>query len=292
MQSIIMKLVVTALTLAVFSSPPCLAQEKLAKGETEQIAEEAFIYGSPMVQGYATLYAYFVDKSSDNFKAPINQMWNSGRVYTPKDTAVVAPNSDTPYSFFFADLRAEPIVFFVPEIEAKRYYTIQLVDLYTCNYDYAGSRTTGNKAASYMIAGPNWKGTKPQGIKKVYRCETDFTFAVYRTQLFNPADLENVKKIQAGYTFQPLSSFLKTPPPAAAPEIKWPKIDKSSAAAEPFTYLNFLLQFCPATGTAEVEKPLRARFAPNRCRGRQAVRYELDSEGGHRRGDEERSSED
>ena len=41
----------------------------------------------------------------------------------------------------------------------------------------------------------------------------------------------------------------------------WPKIDKKLAESEPFAYLNFLLQFCPAVGAAEIEKPLRAKFA-------------------------------
>jgi hypothetical protein len=188
-------------------------------------------------------------------------MFNIGRVYTPKDTAIVTPNSDTPYSFVGADLRAEPLVLSVPEVEKGRYYAVQLVDMYTFNYGYIGSRTTGNGAGTYMLAGPNWKGETPPGINKVFPCETDFSLVGYRTQLFGPTDIDNVKKIQAGYKAQTLSAFLKQPAPAAAPEINWPKIDKKLAETDPFAYLNFVLQFCPASGPAEVEKPLRARFA-------------------------------
>ena len=71
-------------------------------------------------------------------------------------------------------------------------------------------------------------------------------FAGFRTQLFNLADIENVWKIQAGYRAMPLSKFLNKPAPPAAPEIAWPKIDKKLAESDPFTYLNFVLQFCPA----------------------------------------------
>jgi hypothetical protein len=95
----------------------------------------------------------------------------------------------------------------------------------------------------------------------VFRCETDFTFAIIRTQLFDSGDLENVKEIQAGYKLRPLSAFLNKPAPPPAPEIKWPKIDRQLAASDPLEYLNFLLQFCPPTGTAEVEHTLRAEFA-------------------------------
>ena len=69
----------------------------------------------------------------------------------------------------------------------------------------------------YLVAGPRWQGEKPAGINKVFRSETDFSLIIYRTQLFNAADIGNVKKIQAGYTVQTLSAFLKQPaPPAAA----------------------------------------------------------------------------
>lgn len=61
------------------------------------------------------------------------------RVYTPKDTAVSTPNSDTPYSFVQLDLRAEPMVLCMPEIEVGRYYDMQLTDMYTFNFGYMGS---------------------------------------------------------------------------------------------------------------------------------------------------------
>jgi hypothetical protein len=261
MQTMTLRLAATVLAVAVPTALPCAAQEKLAKGEAQQIAEEAFIYGFPMVMNYGTLYEYAVDKASSQYKAPFNQINNTARVYTPKDTAIVTPNSDTPYSMIWMDLRAEPIVLSVPEVEKGRYYSVELFDLYTFTYGYIGTRATGNKAGKYLIAGPGWKGETPPGIEKVLRCETEFSLAAYRTQLFGPKDIDNVKKVQAGYQAQPLSAFLKKPAPQAAPEIKWPKIDKKTMESDPFAYLNFVLQFCPATGPAEVEKPIRERFA-------------------------------
>ncbi len=253
---LVLLLVTTGLTPV-----PGEARGKPAGGEVKAAAEEAFVYGFPMVMNYGVIYESFIDKSSSQYKGSFNRLHNTARVFTPKDTAVVTPNSDTPYSFFCADLRAEPVVFSIPAIEKGRYFSVQLVDLYTCNYGYVGSRATGNAAGQYMIAGPSWKGEVPAGIDKVFRCETEFTFAIIRTQLFNPADIENVKKVQAGYKLQALSAFLGKPAPPASPEIEWPKIDKKLAESDPFAYLGFLLQFCPAVGTAEAEKPLRAKFA-------------------------------
>ena len=71
---------------------------------------------------------------------------------------------------------------------------------------------SGNDGGNFLIAGPDWQGETPPGITKVLRCETQFLYAFFRTQLFNPADLDNVKRIQGGYRVQPLSAFAGTAP--------------------------------------------------------------------------------
>jgi hypothetical protein len=239
---------------------PAFTQKTITPAEARAIAKEAYIYGFPIVDSYRIQDAYFVDKDSPEFKGGWNEIHNTARVYTPADTAVQTPNSDTPYSMVGADLRAEPIVLTVPEIEKERYYSIQLIDLYTFNFAYIGSRATGNGAGSFLLAGPNWKGETPAGIKKVIRSETELALAVYRTQLFNPADIENVKKVQAGYKVQTLSAFLGKPA-TTAPAINFLKPlsrENEQTSLEFFQQLNFLLQFCP---TNPSEKQSMARFA-------------------------------
>jgi len=226
--------------------------------ETKSIAEDAYIYGLPIVMNYAVMYEYSVDKSSPEFKAPFNQIKNEARVFTPKDTAIVTPNSDTPYSFLWMDLRAEPLVLSVPAVDKARYYAVQLEDGNTFNYGYIGSRATGSEAGDYMVVGPGWTGTTPPGIKKVFQSTTQFSVAGYRTQLFNPADMPNVVKVQSGYKAQPLSAYLKQPPPPAAPAINFPKIDKEMVKTNFFDYLDFLLQFAPP---GPEEKEIRAKLA-------------------------------
>jgi len=226
--------------------------------ETKAIAEEGFIYGLPIVMNYAVMYEYIVDKSSGQWKAPFNQIHNEARVFTYQDTAVVTPNSDTPYSLLWMDLRAEPQVLSVPAVDKKRYYSVQLTDGNTFNYGYIGSRATGNDAGDYMVVGPNWRGETPPGIKKVFRSTTDFSLAIYRTQLIDPEDMPNVQKVQAGYVAQPLSAYLKQPAPAAAPTIDFPKIDKELVKTNFFEYLDFALQFAPA---GPEEEAIRAKLA-------------------------------
>jgi hypothetical protein len=219
--------------------------------ETKAIAQEGFLYGLPIVMNYAVMYEYAVDKTSRQFKAPFNQINNEARVFTYKDTAIITPNSDTPYSLAWLDLRAEPIVLSVPPVEKARYYAVMLCDGNTFNYGYVGSRATGPEPGDYMVVGPDWKGEMPAGIKKVFHSSTQFSLAVFRTQLFNPADMPNVVKVQSGYKVQPLSAFLKQPAPPAAPAIDFPKANAELVKQNFFSYLDFALQFAPA-GPEEV----------------------------------------
>jgi hypothetical protein len=229
--------------------------------EARAIAKEATIYGYPLVDSYRIQHSYFVDRGGPEFKAPWNTIFNNARVYTPDDKAIQTPNSDTPYSYVGADLRAEPLVLMVPEVERGRYYSLQFIDTYTFNFAYVGSRATGNGAGNYLLAGPRWNGGKPNDITSVIRCETDFAFVLYRTQLFNPADIENIKTTQADYKVAPLSQFLRNPAASAAQTINFIKPLgplEEKASLEFFNILSFVLQFCP---THPSETELMARFA-------------------------------
>lgn len=159
------------------------------------------------------------------------------------------------------DLRAEPIVLTVPTMEADRYFSVQLTDAYTHNFEYIGTRTTGNNGGVFVIAGPNWTGDTPEGVTEVFHSETELGLVVYRTQLFGPDDIEKVKAIQAGYKVQTLSSFLGKPVPAAVSAIDFVKPlmpDEQKTSPEFFAILNFALTYAP---TVPSEVDLMARFA-------------------------------
>ena len=245
--------------------------------EVKAIAEEGFIYGLPIVMNYGVMYEYIIDKNSGQWKAPFNTIYNEHRVFTWEDTAIPTPNSDTPYSLLWMDLRAEPLVVSVPAVDPKRYYSVMLVDGNTFNYGYIGSRATGSDAGDYLIAGPKWQGETPAGIKKVFKSSTEFSLAAYRTQLFDATDMDNVIKVQNGYTVQPLSAFLKQPAPAAPPAPDWPAVGKDAVKAHVgiqaaldklenkvaietgfFEFLDFALQFAPP---GPEEEAIRAKLA-------------------------------
>lgn len=226
--------------------------------EAKEIAKEVFIYAYPMVENYYSMYAWAIDEEGDQYKGSMNTLASVAQLFGPNDTGVVTPNSDAMFSFLVMDLRREPLVVTMPPIEKERYYSLQLVDLYTHNYDYLGTRRDGNGGGDFLIAGPNWEGEKPEGIKRIVQSPTELMFSQFRTQLINPEDMDNVKQIQAGYKVEPLSAYLGTKAPVASPAIDYPPIkNRELIESDTFRYVNFLLQFSPEL---EGEQDLRERF--------------------------------
>ncbi|TBZ52149.1 DUF1254 domain-containing protein [Rhizobium leguminosarum] len=250
-----------ALVAATAKSTSALAQNKAewpSLLEAKDIAEEGFIYGLPLVMNYAVMQEFAVDRNSGQFKAPFNEINSMHQVASPADTAIITPNSDTPYSILWLDLRAEPMVISVPAVEKERYYSVQLIDGNTYNFGYIGSRATGSEPGSYLVVGPDWKGEKPDGIEQVFTSSTPFVFANFRTQLIDAEDMANVEKVQAGYRAQPLSAFLKQPAPPAAPTIEFLPATTAGIKKNFFEYLDVALRFVPETSR---DKDIRAKLA-------------------------------
>lgn len=229
-------------------SAAALVMQALPAAAQDQAADirAAYVYAYPMVKNYLTLYQYAVEKDGAQYKGPMNTMANVARVYTPEDTAVITPNSDTPYSFVVLDLRAEPAVISLPKIEADRYYSLQLVDLYTNNVDYIGTRIDGNEGGHFLITGPGWRGEVPAGIRRVIEMPTWLNLGVLRTQLFSPNDLEQVKTVQSAYQSQPLSVWAGTTSPPPAPAVDWRPISDALMETDFWSLAAFLLPFAPA----------------------------------------------
>ncbi len=241
----ILKLSVAA---AVFPALPAMAQDQAAA------IRDAYIYAYPMVKNYLTIYQYAVETAGDQYKGPFNEVASVARVYTPEDTAIITPNSDTPYSFIVFDLRAEPVVVTMPAIEKNRYYSLQLIDLYTNNVDYPGTRVDGNDGGDFLITGPGWKGEVPAGIKRVIEMPTWLNLGIVRTQLFSPEDLAKVKEIQAGYKSQPLSVWAGTSAPTPAPEVDWLPISDALMESDFWSFAAFLLPFAPTWPGDEAQR--------------------------------------
>lgn len=234
----------------------------VAAPEAQRIAKEAYIYGYPMVATYQAIHAASIDAGNPHYKAPFNTLSHA----MPDDAAAVAPSVDAPVSSAVLDLRAEPVVISVPAMEARRYFSVQLRDLYGFNFAYLGSRVSGHGAGRYLVIGPRWNGAEPKGFTKVIRAETELVSMTVRTQRFAASDQARFKRIQAGYQVQPLSAYQrKKPGPAPAP-VAWivpaPPAQMRSSL-EFYNQLGFLLQFAPVQ---HGERTLRKRLDSLRIR--------------------------
>lgn len=228
---------------------------ELAAAEAKAIAEEAWAWGLAPVILYETMYGQALDAGSPGYVGGFNVFRHYDRQFTSDDRDIRTPNNDTPYSWAWLDLRAEPIVFSVPAV-ADRYYVNQWVDLYTHNFAYTGTRATGTGAGMYLFVAPGWKGEVPAGISRVFRAETDIVMTLTRTGVDGPDDIPAMKAVQAGYRLTPLSAFVGQPAPA--PALDWPAWDKAKAEGLGFiTYLNALLRCMPVV---ESEREMLARF--------------------------------
>ncbi len=233
--------------------------QKLTPEETQKIAKEAYVYGFPLVMNYKTLYAYTLDKNSKEYKGEFNTKSCEARVYTPNDKAIVTPNSDTPYCIFWLDISNEPVVISVPEIEAERYYSFQFIDLFSHNFAYVGTLTTGNQAGKYLVAPSNWTEDKPEGIDDVILCETNFFLTIVRTQLMDENDLNNVEAIQDKYQIQMLSNFLGEESIKTEGKKDWPAWNEGDQFTEAsFKYIDLVLCL---TREIDAEKEVRQQFA-------------------------------
>lgn len=251
---------ILACLLYLIVTPGVLQAQTVTPGEARAIAKEAYVYAYAPIASYQTWSKQATEPAAPEYIGGFNTFRHYSQAFTPDNKDIVTPNNDTPYSWAWLDLRAEPMVLSVPAVPKDRYYVMQLIDLFTYNFGYVGVRATGFDAGSYLITGPGWKGEKPKGITAVIPAETEIVGILGRTSLNGPEDVENVKAIQAQYTLQPLSAFLGTAAPAKAPAIAFPPYDTAKATGHDFIgYLNFLLQF--AQPTVPDEAGLMARFA-------------------------------
>lgn len=128
------------------------------------------------------------------------------------------PNSDTPYSISILDLRSEPMVLSHPDM-GDRYFSFAISSMSSDNFAYVGKRTTGSKSGSFLIAGPDWDGNVPKGLKLPNQSNGTkrmglpaisphpFVMLVGRTAAMN--DIKKVRALQDQYILTPLSEWLK-----------------------------------------------------------------------------------
>ena len=187
------------------------------------LATEAWVYAYPMLFNYKTLHEQVLDPAFPGYVGGFGRFRHYSRVYTPADTDIVTANNDTPYSWAWLDLRAEPWVLTMPPVPGDRYVTFQWFDLFTYNFAYVGVLSTGRAGGRYLFAGPGWDGAVPDGIDGVFRSETGSSAAWAAPPSTDADDLPNVQALQRQYALTPLHEVAGTPAPRPPPRSTGPR---------------------------------------------------------------------
>lgn len=187
---------------------------KLTPDELKNLSKEAWLFGMPLVMFEIQFdYGSYVSTPSAT-RAPVNQFANYRKFVDASNRSVVGFNVDNLYSFASVDLSKEPIILSVPAM-GDRFWLMQVVDAWNGVPAAPGSRTHGGKTAlNFLIAGPEWKGTAPDGVE-VLHSPTNLNFIAGRTYCAGSDDYDDVNAIQDQYKLTPLSAWGK---PYKAPD--------------------------------------------------------------------------
>lgn len=215
-------LVALCVAIAVLAPSPAAAgsSEDTLRRQALHAGIDAYVYGFPLLAERRVTRGL-----------PMNAFAHVGSPATPVVRLVVLPNADTPYSTSRLDLRSEPIVLEVPKSNG-RYYTMQLLDAYTNVFAYVGRRVTGTRPGRYAIVGPRWRGTLPEGVRRIDSPTPD-VWLLGRILPRGLADLPAIRHLQRRFTLSPLSVYeagglASTPvvlpqPPAVVPPAPLPE---------------------------------------------------------------------
>lgn len=232
-----------------FGGPPSVE-------ETREIAKELYIYGYPMVVAYQSLYTQNIDASSSDYRGPIGAISTRARNFEPGD-ALVRPNSDVVVSTLQVDLRSEPMILCMPQVDSTTYFSVQFTDLNMYNIGYINKRLMGAASDCVMIVGPGFGGIIPTGILQLQRSSSQIAKVTMRVQIKRPEDLDLAARIQSGYALQPLSSFKPTTvaQPLTVDPIAWRRFTPAAYTSDFVPTLKFLLTLAPITDPEQ-----KARF--------------------------------
>ena len=185
----------------------------VSNDEAAKIATDAYVFGYPLVTVHVTEAVVTNTAQPVGTKAPVGQIANLKQYPTAAFRDITAPNADTLYSSAFIDLSKEPMVFVHPDM-GDRYFLFPFLDAYTNVVDVPGKRTTGGKAATYLLTGPGWQGQVPAKATQI-KVPTNTVWLLGRTYCTGtPADYKAVHELQAKYKLFPLSSLGKDYKPA------------------------------------------------------------------------------
>jgi hypothetical protein len=194
-----------ALFLAAHANAAFAQDAPVTPSEARALAVSAYLYFYPIVTMDITRRQSTTVLPGSRYAAPMNAFLNAPAYPYARFRIIVRPNFDTLYSSAWVDLTQGPVVLSLPDTRG-RYYLMPMMDMWTDVFASLGWRTTGTRAARYVIAPPRWTGAVPDGMRRI-DAPTPYVWILGRTQTNGPQDYAAVRAIQKGYTLAPLSKW-------------------------------------------------------------------------------------
>ena len=247
-----------------FGLLPSLPAAALTPDEATAIGVDAYVYAYPLVTMEMTRRVMTNVAAPEGTRAPMGQLVRMRSYPDASFRDVTAPNADTLYTTAWFDVSKEPWVLSLPAM-GERYFLLPMLDGWTEVFQVPGTRTTGDKAKSWAIIGPNWKGKLPQGVRE-YKSPTAIVWLLGRIYCTGtPADYKAVHALQDKVKLVPLSSYGKTytPPPGQVD----PAIDMKTPVREQVnrmdagSYFKLFAQLLKSNPPAKADAPILGRIA-------------------------------
>jgi hypothetical protein len=171
----------------------------------------AFIYLYPQIT-YNGLKRVITQQGVDantSSGIPVNTLYAVPELASPSASMsriMTTGNHDTLYVLGWLDLSKGPQVLHVPDM-GGRYYSVQFTDPSDgADFAYVGTRTTGTQAGDYLISGPVWNGTVPEGAKQV-SSPNNSVLVIGRVLVENDSDLSTADDLEKQIKLTPLSQY-------------------------------------------------------------------------------------
>ncbi|HXF29419.1 MAG TPA: DUF1254 domain-containing protein [Chlamydiales bacterium] len=184
------------------------APTNLGELETMNIAEEAYIFGYPLITMELNRQIMTNVEMPAGTKAPQGQFVHKRYLPTPEFPTAPAPSKDVLYSTAWLDLSKEPFILSLPA-DSSRFWVMSFISGWTNIFSDPGIRATGPDAQKYAITGPGFIGTLPSEVKEI-KAPTNMVWIVGKTSCTGtPDDYTAVHALQDQYSLVPLSAMNK-----------------------------------------------------------------------------------
>src|SRR5262249_34794430 len=141
-------------------------------------------------------------------------------------------------------------------------------DLWMTIFASPGSRTTGEKAATYLLTGPGWKGEIPKGMQHISSASRYMVILGRTYANGTEADYKAANALQAQYKITPLAEWGKSYTPKAPPVDTSAGVSMTDKPQEVILamgtegYFNWMAKrMCDAAPAAAADAPMLARMA-------------------------------